>query len=122
MTIKEIIKNFLTFKNALKMYHWRTKSYNKHKISDELGEKLDKLIDKFIEVLIGSRKQRPEFVVDLKIKNISDDGIEEYLEIFRHWVSEKLPLLLQDYETDLLNIKDEMIAEVNQSLYLVRMD
>ena len=121
MTLKEVIKYLLLFKNSLKMYHWKTENYNKHKITDDLGEKMDGLIDKFVEVMIGSRKERPEFALDLKIKVISEQGIEEYLEVFRHWLSDKLPEYLEDYETDLLNIKDEMIAEVNRTLYLVRM-
>ena len=121
MSLKEVIKHFLLFKNTLKMFHWRTKIYNKHKISDDLGKKLDGLIDKFVEVMIGSRKQRPECPLDLKIKLITDEKIELYLETFRCWLSENLPDLLEDYETDLMNIKDEMIAEINQGLYLIRM-
>lgn len=108
--IKEIIKTLLTFKNTLKLYHWRTKIYNQHKITDDLGEKMDGLIDKFVEVLIGSRKQRPEFGLDLKLKTVTDDQIEQFLESFREWLGEKLPGMLEDYETDLMNLKDEMIA------------
>jgi hypothetical protein len=122
MTLKEVIKNLLTFKNTLKMFHWRAKNYNKHKISNGLGDKIDELIDKFVEVLIGSRKERPEFPLDLKLKMVTDDELEQYLESFREWLTEKLPEMLENYETELMNIKDEMIAEVNQSLYLARME
>jgi len=122
MSEKELIKHLLTFRNTLKMYHWRAKKYSKHKVSDELGEKMADLTDKFVEVLIASRKRRPDFPLDLKIREIKEDEIEEYLESFRDWVSEKIPTLLEDYETDLDNIKDEILAEINQGLYLIRME
>lgn len=121
MSLKEVIKTLLTFKNTLKMYHWRAEKYNKHKISNDLGDKIDELIDKFVEVLIGSRKQRPEFPLELKLKMVTDDQIDEYLESFREWLSDPLQEMLEDYETDLMNIRDEMLGVVNQSLYLLRM-
>ncbi len=49
----------LDFRNNLKAYHWQTKSYARHKTTDELIQKLDALIDSFIEVA-ASRYGRPD--------------------------------------------------------------
>ena len=58
---KEIIKQLLTFRNTVKMYHWRATIYSKHKVVDKLTGDMDELIDTFVEVLIGNRKERPNF-------------------------------------------------------------
>ena len=49
----DLIKNFLTMQNNVRMYHWTTPIYNQHIISGELYEKLDGLFDKFIETYLG---------------------------------------------------------------------
>ena len=52
-TSSHIVKVFLEMLNMVKLYHWKTLSYSQHKATDELFEKLNKNIDRFIEVLIG---------------------------------------------------------------------
>ena len=53
--MKEIVSSLLGFRNQIKLYHWKTQIYSKHKASDDFLEKMDGLIDKFVEVMIGSR-------------------------------------------------------------------
>ena len=36
----EIVRAFFTFQHELKLYHWQTKSYSRHKATDKLYEKL----------------------------------------------------------------------------------
>ena len=48
-----IIENFLTTQQNIRMYHWTTKIYNQHVISGNLYEKLDELFDKFVETYLG---------------------------------------------------------------------
>ena len=120
----EIIQYFLRLRNTLKVYHWMTLSYPRHIASDALIGKLDALSDNFVEVYIGrygrdkalnssSKKNMP-----LVLHSLTEKEVPEYLKEARDWLSESLPLKLKKTDTELLNIRDELISELNQCLYL----
>lgn len=111
----EYIKHFLSIQQQIRMYHWTTKIYNQHVITGKLYEKLDELIDKFVEVLLSTHKVEP---CNLKIKTIpcTKDGL---LKVLKQFI-----VFLQTLElsTDLLNIRDEITGEVHRHLYLLEMN
>jgi hypothetical protein len=116
LQVNEITKFFFTFQLVNKLYHWNTNSYARHVGSDRLNGTMNELVDKFIEVLIGRYKIKP-YVNSIKIASeyINDDGIiklyeqgKKYLETFQ----------TNTQDTELLNIRDEMLGEINKNLYL----
>jgi hypothetical protein len=117
--INELVKFFLTLQLNIKMYHWNTTSYSRHKATDEFGEKLLAIIDKFIEVFIGRYNVKPD-ISSIKIESLflSDEGSERLLLKSREYL-EGMENLLKD--TDLLNIRDELLGEINQTLYLYKL-
>ena len=114
-----LIEFFLSVQNQLKIYHWQTESYAEHKALDKAYEKISDLSDKFLETYMGKYgriKAKESFKFTLS--NYGDDfktHIEAYVDIF----SEDLQKQLKDTDTDLLNIKDEMLGTLNQLLYLL---
>jgi DNA-binding ferritin-like protein len=56
----EIINIMMTLRDQVKIYHWQTKEFSRHKATDELIDKLDDNIDKFVEVYMG-KHGRPVF-------------------------------------------------------------
>jgi DNA-binding ferritin-like protein len=117
--ITEIVRFFFTLQLNMKIYHWNTKSFARHKASDEFGGKLLPLVDKFVEVFIGKYKVKP-MPNTIKISEgfVTDDGSESLLEKAREYL-EKLNSKINDSE--LLNIRDELLGEVNQTLYLYQL-
>ena len=117
--ITEIVRFFFTLQLNMKIYHWNTKSFARHKASDEFGGKLLPLVDKFVEVFIGKYKVKP-MPSSIKISEgfVTDDGSESLLEKAREYL-EKLNSKIIDSE--LLNIRDEFLGEVNQTLYLYQL-
>ena len=115
----EIIKVFFHMKLNIKMYHWSTLSYARHKASDELFDKLISHIDTFTEVFIG-KYQRPVIGsdFDIPVLQYSEEAIVDLLKSYTSYLSNELPKHLQSCDTDLLNIRDEMLADFNQTLYL----
>ena len=112
---------FLGIRDNVKIYHWQTKSYSRHKASDKLSNLLGDLMDKFLEVMQGSRNKRIQInSLPIIIKNQTDDSIVAILNQFRDWLIKKdgLPSFLTKTDTELLNIRDEILAAVNQTLYL----
>ena len=107
--------------NQLKIYHWQTKSYAKHKASCELIEKLTNISDKIIETIQGSRNIRliiPDDYNSIKLNNQTDKSIEELLLYFKNWLLEKFPKYLVAKDKDIFNLRDELLGNVNQTLYL----
>jgi DNA-binding ferritin-like protein len=119
------ITNMLTLQNQLKVFHWQTQkkvgSYAQHvafgTAYDELGEK----IDDFIEIYQGKNgvlMGKDGFVV--KLKNLSDNP-ESFIDSYVSYLSNNVPQALEESDTDLLNIRDEMLAILNQTKYRLNM-
>lgn len=119
LNINKLVNFFFTLELNLKIYHWNTTSFPRHKASDELGGKILELTDKFVEIFIGRYKVKPN-IERVKIENIftTDNGNVDllnqsiqFLEDMNHYVK----------DSDLLNIRDEMLGEINKTLYLYRL-
>jgi hypothetical protein len=116
----EIVCLMMTLRDQVKIYHWQTMSFPRHKATDDLVGKLDENIDKFTEVYMG-KYGRPKFggrTSSIKIRNFHDKEAPALLKSAIDWLSHKLPKHLKSGDTDLLNIRDEIIADLNQTLYL----
>lgn len=116
----EIINLMLTLRNQVKIYHWETMQYSRHKSTDDLVDKLDDAIDKFMEVYFGKygRLNLNQRNGTIRLRNYNDDEGPELLKQAVEWLSTRLPKLLSSKDTDLLNIRDEIVADLNQTLYL----
>lgn len=114
----------LTNQVIIKLYHWRTEKYSRHIASNTLYETLEDLIDRFIETLQGSRNMKLECDENknIPIGCVDDNTIKKVLDIYKKWLSDDLPQNLKSSDTDLLNIRDEMIGIINKTLYLFTLD
>jgi hypothetical protein len=95
-------------------------SFARHKSTDDLVDKLDDSIDKFVEVYIG-KYGRPKYTVKtgrIQVRNYNDKEAPAMLKEAIEWLTTSLPTLLSSNDTDLLNIRDEILGELNQTLYL----
>lgn len=101
---------FLELLNTIQLFHWNTTSYAAHKASDKLYKSLQPLVDKFIEV--GLEKRLPAFEEKTVMCYKTLPKMKTYLKQCNGILS-KLPLA-----NDLANIRDEMIGEIHQFLYL----
>jgi hypothetical protein len=117
---QEIIRFFFKTQNQLKLLHWQTTSYSKHKAFEETYEELDELMDNFVEVFQG--KYGRIFLEDSSIQlcNINDDGINDFIQDSIQFLSIQLPSIMnKDGDIDSMNIKDEMIGKFNKLRYLL---
>jgi hypothetical protein len=118
-TDQSIVLQFLQMLNTVKLYHWKTTSYAEHKATDELYSSLNGNIDKFVEVMLGTNENRVSLVnvhalplVDFS--NISD--FKKEIENYKHFLNSLSNSL---FNTDLLNIRDEILGDLNQFSYLL---
>jgi hypothetical protein len=113
----EIVSVFFHMRSQIKLYHWQTRSFSEHKATDDLVTALDTNIDKFIEVYMG-RYGRPYIKKTLPVKNLTVSGIRAFITKSDEWLASSLPRMLKKTDSDLLNIRDEILADLNQIKYL----
>jgi DNA-binding ferritin-like protein len=115
----ELIHMFFELQINLKLYHWMTTSYARHKASDQLVEELTEKIDRFVEVYIG-RHGKPKVTGKKQIgySAMSDKEVVTYLKNQLGYLEK---LNLEKY-TDLDNIRGEIIEAINQAVYLFALD
>jgi hypothetical protein len=115
------IQFFLTMRNQVKLYHWQTHSYARHKATDEAVESLDKNIDRFVEVYIG-KYGRPKLAgknATFHLENLTDKKAVEFVkECIKVLKTALVKDLTAESDSDLFNIRDEMLSDLNQLLYL----
>lgn len=119
MGCEMLIQAFFTMQHTIKLYHWQTGSYARHKATCDLLAGLNDLIDTFIETYIG-RYSKPSFnePLELKIKELSDQDADSTLQKYIHFLKTEVPKYLKTSDTDLLNIRDEMLGLLNKTQYL----
>lgn len=120
------ITNLLTLQNQFKVFHWQTQkkqgSYAQHIAFGTAYDDLGPLIDSFIEIYQGKYgvlMGRDGF--NIHLDNLSNDPntfIDEFVNYFTVNVAQGLD---QEKDTDLLNIKDEMLGILNQTKYRLKM-
>jgi len=116
----EIVHLMMTLRNQVKLYHWQTMAYPRHVATDELVTKLDANIDQFVEVYV-SKYGRPKLSGQtsvIRLRNHSDKEATALLKEAVNWMTTDLTRKLKKTDTDLLNIRDTIVADLNQTLYL----
>lgn len=112
---------FFGMREQIKLYHWQTKMYSRHKATDEVIEKLDKLIDTFVEIWMG-KYGRPRITPKtstIRVSNLSETGAVKFIQgCIKELQGPISNSLDAKKDTDLLNIRDEMLGDLNQLLYL----
>ena len=111
---------FFTMREQIKLYHWQTKVYSRHKATDGVIEALDTSIDKYVEVYMGKygRMKMNSSNSTVHVSNLSEKSIVKFIHKCINYLQTTLVKKLKENDTDLMNIRDEMLAELNQLLYL----
>jgi len=111
---------FFTMRSQIKLFHWQTVSFAKHKATDDVIKALDDTTDKYVEVYMG-RYGRPRVTArnsGTRIQNLNEKSIVKFIKACISFLETNLVKRLKPTDTDLVNIRDEMLAELNQLMYL----
>jgi hypothetical protein len=121
---KEITVVFFEILMMVKLFHWKTTSYPTHKATDKLYTKLNENIDSFIEILLGKTGLRTNLMSNKTIRLLdlsSQESLKREVEAFKGYLvslnNNKAMKTMTN--TDLLNIRDTILGDLNQFLYLL---
>ena len=116
----QMIHFFSQMREQLKLYHWQTSSYARHKATDDVLKALDEHTDMFVEIYMG-KYGRPRMTAatgTVTVKNMSEKTAVKFVRECIAHLQGPLTRALKGTDTDLTNIRDEMVGNLNQLLYL----
>lgn len=109
---------FLQILSNVKLQHWYTTSYAQHVALDKLHGEVADLSDKFVEVFIG-KYGRPKLAKKDLVLPLEMPSATTSVAYFNACIAAMMALSLDPKEdTDLINLRDELIAAFNQAKYL----
>jgi hypothetical protein len=118
-----ILTSLLTYQNQLRIFHWQTKSYSQHKSFGNAYEMLDDKIDSFLETFFGKYGRIvAASVFGIELDNYTAESFAEYNDDFITFLSDELPGYLAEGDSDLLNIRDDILGAVNRLKYLLTLN
>ena len=113
------ITKFLELQNQLRIYHWQTKSFSEHKALGEAYEGFDDLIDSFVETYFGTNGvRRATTTFNISLSNYDAGCGTEVVDDAISFLTNELDSLVQG-NTDLLNIRDDMLSLMHHTKYLL---
>jgi len=124
---RQIVTYMLQMLITTKLYHWNTVSFSVHKATDDLYGELNTLIDQFVEVLLGKQnntieKNKHEIlsIRTLHMNNYKDNGMfKKEIETYKKYLIGLNKHFSESENSDLLNIRDEILATLNRISYLL---
>lgn len=113
-----IVLFFFELQLNIKLYHWLTDSYSNHKSSDKLLEKISDLSDSFVEKYFGAFS-RPVLRLGsaVPIQNMTKQKYVKLLKQAQAYLRGDIEKIISK-NSELLNIRDEILGELDQALYL----
>ena len=114
------ITTFLELLNMVKLFHWKTHSYALHIATDNLHSKLSENIDRFVEILIAKNNHRIN-VIQTQLKLVHNNNSQDFIKQihkFREFFISIDKYLDSSKDSDLMNIRDDILVDINQFLYL----
>lgn len=112
-----MIDKLLGLQTQLRVYHWGTSSYAEHKALGKAYEALDGLIDGFVETWMGIHGKTVKGV-RLDLQPYTSSGPDKLLNQAVLFLTGELNNTIT-HNTDLVNIRDEMLGVINHTKYLL---
>jgi DNA-binding ferritin-like protein len=123
MNINSNINFFLGLQSQIKIMHWQTKGYSRHKALGETFDELIDLVDQFVEEAMGKygRFKLDDETKTIQLSNLSEIDTKAMIDT----VCDALIQYNQQFEendTNLLNIRDEMLGLFRKLQYLLTLE
>lgn len=116
-----LFKAFFEVIVSIKLYHYQVISGFRHSRCDWMFKNFLGHSDRFLETMQGHSKYGRISVkndMNLHITTLTDSNIQDYFQDFALFLTDVVPKMI-DNDVELLNVRDELLADVNQFKYLM---
>jgi DNA-binding ferritin-like protein len=115
----KLITPFVTLQEQLRVFHWQSETYGQHKAFGKAYDNLGDLIDQFVEVYSGKYgKPKAKLKYSISLSNFEGE-YSEFIDSSIVFLDSLNAEFDGEKDSDLLNIRDEMKAELNRLKYLL---
>ncbi len=123
MNLNSNVNLFLGIHAQLKVFHWQTKGYARHNAFASTRDDLEGLMDDFVEESMG---QYGRFILDdetntIKLANLNELKPLEMVETICQALVQ-MTEQLDPKDTNLLNIRDEILGKFQKLKYLLTLE
>lgn len=118
--MQNLVSALLGFVVQIHVFHWITTSYSQHQALGELYDGIHDLTDNFMEVYMGKYGRNVGASAGSVI-SYNTSNVNEVIVAFETFLI-SLTNEIQPTDTDLLNIRDEMLALVHKAQYLLTLN
>jgi hypothetical protein len=112
----QVVEKMIEMEQQLRIWHWQTKLFSRHQAYGQTYAALGDLIDSFMEVYMG-KYDRVSAPSSIQLQDLGEN-VEEKLDEYTNFLV-SISNELNDTDTDLLNIRDEILALLNKLKYLL---
>ena len=123
MNLSSNVNLFLGLHANLKIFHWQTKGLARHEAFAKIRDKIEDLMDDFVEEAMG---QYGRFVLDDETKDIQLINLSEAKPSqMAETICDALVQLTDQIDpkaTNLLNLRDEMLGAMQKLKYLLTLE
>jgi DNA-binding ferritin-like protein len=123
MTLNTNVNFLLGLQLQMKICHWQTKGVSRHKYFGKFYDELGPLIDKFVEQSMGKygRFMLDDETKTIELFNLSEIDIKGLINTVRDTLV-NMKNDIDESDTDLLNLRDEILGLVNRYSYLFTLE
>lgn len=117
---EQFILKLVQIQAQFRFLHWQTMGDAKHQAYGKIYSSLDEHIDTFAETMMGKYgrpKFEPEFMISFQ--DISSLSVQNFMDGICEFLVSMTDELDSRYDTDLLNLRDEMLGDINKLKYLL---
>jgi DNA-binding ferritin-like protein len=123
MILNSNVNLFLGLQAQLRIFHWQTKCYARHNAFGVTYDTLEDLIDTFVEEAMGKYGR---FTLDdetntIQLANLKELKPEAMLDVIISALNQ-FSEQLEESDTNLLNVRDEMLGAINKLKYLLTLE
>jgi Family of unknown function (DUF5856) len=103
----------------LRILHWQTNSYAQHKAFGDTYAALGDLIDSFMEGIMGKYGRFELQNTSIQVINMAELDLEDFVNGSAEFLTSLSGQLNPETDTELLNIRDEMLQQISKLKYLL---
>jgi DNA-binding ferritin-like protein len=120
MNIASNVNFFLGLQLQLKINHWQTKGHARHSAFGDTYNKINDLIDEYVEQAMGKYGR---FILDeetkkIELLNLNELDVNNFISAVTNGLV-NFTKELDQTDTNLLNIRDEILGEMYKLSYLL---
>jgi riboflavin synthase alpha subunit len=117
--LQQYIQDVIHLQTQIKFFHWQTKIYAKHKALGKLYDTISGNIDEFAEITMGKYGRIAVDGLSYTFINVSDENVISVIDGAIDSCIKLTDSLDAKVDTDLLNLRDELLGSLNKTKYLL---